>query len=139
VFLIGFPLLLIPFAVYNIVVFVLGGDFAAPLTTLALRSGLTYTVTYGDTLIGLALFLLLVECLKLTRLGGRSAVDHLLALILLGALVAEFMIVPQAATRTFLFLGGLGFIDVVAGFALAPRKAPRAIMLQGVRRIEPQP
>jgi hypothetical protein len=138
VFLIGFPLLLIPFAIYNIVVFVMAGDFAAPVVTLNLQSGVAYAVSLGEVLIGFAILLLFVEFLKLTRVGGRSAVDHLLSFILLVAVLAEFMLVPRAATPAFLILLALSFIDVVAGFALMPRKVQRAITLEGVRRVESQ-
>jgi hypothetical protein len=138
VFLIGFPLLLIPFAIYNIVVFVMAGDFAARLFTLHLQSGIDYAVSFGDVLIGFAILLLFVEFLKLTRHGGRSAVDHLLSFILLVVVLAEFMLVPQAATQAFLVLLALSFIDVVGGFSLMPRKVQRAITLEGVRRVESQ-
>ena len=46
---VGFPLLLIPLAIYNIVVFLMPGvSFADPLVKLTLMSGAEWPVTLGD-------------------------------------------------------------------------------------------
>ena len=51
---VGFPLLLIPLAIYNIIVFLMPGvSFATPLFTLALMSGIAWPVTLSDVLIAL--------------------------------------------------------------------------------------
>ena len=50
--LVGFPLLLIPFAIYNIIVFLIPGvGFDAVLTRVALNSGGEWTMTAGDYLV----------------------------------------------------------------------------------------
>jgi len=50
---VGFPLLLIPLAVYNIIVFLMRDvSFAAPIgVNLTLLSGTEWTVTLGDILL----------------------------------------------------------------------------------------
>ena len=57
---IGFPLLLIPLAVYNIIAFLMPGvSFADPLIKLTLISGAEWQVTLSDILIALGILLLL--------------------------------------------------------------------------------
>ena len=49
---IGFPLLLIPFAIYNIFVFLMPGvAFTTPVTDVRLMSGATWAPTFGDALL----------------------------------------------------------------------------------------
>ena len=49
---VGFPLLLIPLAIYNIIVFLMPGvSFATPLFALTLVSGAAWPVTLSDVLI----------------------------------------------------------------------------------------
>jgi uncharacterized membrane protein len=67
---IGFPLLLIPFAIYNIFVFLMPGvAFTAPVTTVTLMSGVQWAPTFGDALLALAAVLLMFEVVKAARPG----------------------------------------------------------------------
>ena len=67
---IGFPLLLIPLAIYNIFVFLMPGvAFTSPIVTVTLMSGVQWTLTFGDALIALAIVLLLFEVIKASRPG----------------------------------------------------------------------
>jgi len=62
---IGFPLLLIPLAVCNIIVFLMPGvSFTSPLFTLPLVSGVAWSVTLSDVLIALGVVLLMFEVIK---------------------------------------------------------------------------
>lgn len=120
----GFPLLLIPLAIFNIIVFLMPGvDFAAPAFAVALMSGATWTVTFGDILIGVSLLLLLCEIVKVGRAGGRYLTDHLLSLLVLAAAAAEFVWLAPFGTSIFLLLCALAFVDFVAGIALHRRRA----------------
>lgn len=120
----GFPLLLIPLAIFNIIVFLMPGvDFAAPAFAVALMSGATWTVTFGDILIGVSLLLLLCEIVKVGRAGGRYLTDHLLSLLVLAAAAAEFVWLAPFGTSLFLLLCALAFVDFVAGIALHRRRA----------------
>ena len=134
-FLLGFPLLLIPFAIYNIIAFLMPDvRFSAELFTIPMLSKATLVVSMGDMLLIFAILILFVEIVKATRLGSRSIVDHLLSLILFLVMLGEFMIVPQAATSTFLLLCTLSFVDVVGGFSVTIRSSQRDIALEGIER-----
>ncbi|MCE3256165.1 MAG: hypothetical protein K0Q64_248 [Nitrobacter vulgaris] len=62
---IGFPLLLIPLAICNIIVFLMPGVLLTePVLTLTLMSGVPWLVTLGDTLLALGIVLLLFEIIK---------------------------------------------------------------------------
>jgi len=55
----GFPLLLIPFAIYNIVAFLMPGvSWTGVVTTVRMASGADWTMPAGDMLIALAILLL---------------------------------------------------------------------------------
>src|SRR5712675_1262745 len=79
---IGFPLLLIPLAICNIIVFLMPGvSFVTPLFTLTLMSGVAWPVTLSDLLIALGILLLLFEVIKGARPGSKYFMDHLLSLV----------------------------------------------------------
>jgi hypothetical protein len=120
VFLIGFPLLIIPLAIYNMIAFLTPGIlWTDRVTSVRLFSGADWTVTFGDILIGLALFLLFVEVAKATRAGAKSIVDHVLSIVILVAAIGEFNVMPQAANSTFAILAAICLIDVLGGFSIA--------------------
>lgn len=123
-FMLGFPLLLVPFAIYNIIAFLMPGV------------SWTGTVsTAGDMLLVLAILLLFGEIMKSTRIGVRTVVDHALSLILFLGMILEFILVKQAATATFFLLLVVSFIDVLGGFAITLRSAQRDLTVEGVERV----
>jgi hypothetical protein len=116
---IGFPLLLIPLAIYNIIVFLMPGlSFAEPLVTLTLMSGAEWSVTLSDMLVALGVFLLLLEIIKGARPGGKYLTDQLLSLIVFGAAAAEFVLWPRFGTSTYFLLAMLALVDFLSGIAL---------------------
>jgi hypothetical protein len=132
-FLIGFPLLLIPFALYNIVVFLMPGvTWVTVLTRVPMISGVDWIMTAGDMLVALGILMLFGEVLKSTRIGVRTIVDHALSLILFLGMLVEFLLVKQAATATFFLLLVLSFIDVLGGFAVTLRSAQRDLTVERV-------
>jgi len=134
-YLLGFPLLLIPFAIYNIIAFLMDGvSFTATLFSVPMLSKVDLAVSTGDMLVIFSILILFVEIVKATRLGSRSIVDHLLSLILFLVMLGEFMIVKQAATSTFLLLCTLSFVDVIGGFSVTIRTSQRDIALEGIDR-----
>ena len=131
-FLIGFPLLLVPFAIYNIIAFLMPGvSWSGSLTTVHLASGADWTMSAGDMLIVLAVLLLFGEVMKSTRIGMRTVVDHGLSLILFLGMLVEFLLVKQAASATFFLLLVISFIDVIGGFAVTLRSAQRDLTVEG--------
>src|SRR5262245_51706283 len=103
-YLIAFPLLLIPFVLYNMVAFLLDLEFSTILFHVPLLAGRSMAVSTGDLLVLLGIIFLYVEILKATRLASKAIMDHILSFILFVAMIIEFVAVPKAATSTFLML-----------------------------------
>jgi hypothetical protein len=132
-YLFGFPLLLIPFAIYNIVVFLLPGlSLTAPLTHIGMISGGDWSMSAGEMIVALSILLLFGEMLKATRIAMRTVVDHALSFLLFLAILVEFLLVKQTATGTFFLLLIVSFIDVIGGFAVTLRSAQRDLTVEGV-------
>jgi hypothetical protein len=139
-YLIGFPLLVVPFAVYNIIEFVMPGATPGAMWTneigrLRLASGADWVVTVGDVLISVSILILFLEMLKATRLSSRTIVDHLLSTVLFIVMLIEFLLVRQAATATFFLLLVIAFVDVVGGFTITIRTSQRDISIDGNNHI----
>ena len=125
---VGFPLLLIPLAIYNIIVFLMPDvSFTDPLVKLTLVSGAEWTVTLSDVLLTLAILLLLAEVIKGARPGAKYLTDHLLSLIVFGAAAAEFVMWPKFATSTYFLMTALSLVDFVSGLALRTRRRAVAV------------
>ena len=120
---VGFPLLLIPLAIYNIIVFLMPDvSFTDPLVRLTLVSGAEWTVTLSDVLLTLGILLLLAEVIKGARPGAKYLTDHLLSLIVFGAAAAEFVMWPKFATSTYFLMTALAMVDFLSGLALRTRR-----------------
>src|SRR3954469_12470972 len=125
---IGFPLLLIPLAICNIIVFLMPGvAFATPLFTLALMSGTAWPVTLGDVLVALGIVLLMFEVIKGARPGAKYFMDHLLSLLVFAGAAAEFVMLPQVGTSTVCLLTLLALVDFLSGVALRARRSARPV------------
>ncbi len=135
-FALGIPLLIIPFAIYNMIAFLMPGvSWTGTLATVRVFSGAEWSISVGDLLLTASILILFLEILKSTRLGNRSLLDHVLSLLLFLAMMAEFLLVQQAATSVFFLLGMLGFIDVIGGFAITLRTAQRAVTVDAAERV----
>jgi hypothetical protein len=137
-FLLGVPLLIIPFAVYNIIAFLLPGlDWARPLAHVEMMSQAIWTLTLGDLVVVVAVFILFLEVVKSIQAARRSIVDHLLSLLLFLAMLAEFLLVKEAATATFFLLLVTAFVDVIGGFAFSLKAMRRKVAFEGVDQVLP--
>jgi hypothetical protein len=153
---VGFPLLLIPLAVYNIIAFLMPTvSFTDVLFRVPMVTGETWPVTLSDLLLALGVVLLLLEVVKGARPGAKFLMDHLLSLIVFGAAAAEFVMWPKFGNSTFFLLVLLSMADFLGGIAqrarrrayvteAAPRKARRQaedVEEEPVveRRVEPAP
>jgi hypothetical protein len=131
-FMLGFPLLLIPFAIYNIIAFLMPGvSWTGAVTTVHVVSGADWSMSAGDMLVALGILVLFGEIMKSTRIGIRTVVDHALSLILFLGMLVEFLLVKQCATATFFLLLVISFIDVLGGFAVTLRSAQRDLTVEG--------
>ena len=130
-YLVGFPLLLIPLALYNIIAFLFGLGFSDTLFSFPMMSGAMLGVTTGDLLIILSILLLFAEILKATRFGSKSIIDHMLSFVVFVVALGEFLMVQKAATSTFLLFLVICAIDVVGGFSISIRAATRDYTVEG--------
>ncbi|HEX9322854.1 MAG TPA: hypothetical protein VF913_12125 [Xanthobacteraceae bacterium] len=138
--LIGFPLLIIPLAIYNMIVFLTPGvAWSEKVATVRLPSQTEWPITFGDGVIAIALFLLFVEGLKASRAAGKPMVDHLLSmLVFLGAL-AEFLLVKEAATSTFAVITAICLVDLAEGLAISGRAARHRRTIERLEAQAPDP
>ena len=81
-YLIAFPLLLIPFALYNMIVFLLNMPFTDTVFAIPLIADQRMPVTTGDLLVAVGMLLLYVEVLKAARFGSKAVMDHVLSFVL---------------------------------------------------------
>jgi|SRR5579871_1199574 len=136
---VGFPLLLIPLAIYNIVAWLMPD---VPLTDtmfrLTLVSGAQWTITLSDILLTVGLLLLLLEIFKGARPGSKYLTDHLLSFIVFGAAAAEFVMLPKFGTSTFFLLSLMAMVDFFGGVALRARRglSPSAVSRKTAAKVE---
>ena len=138
----GFPLLLIPLAVVNIIAFLMPTvSIGAPIYTVPLTSGVNWTITFSDALIAFSILLMLFEAAKTVRPNGKYLTDHLLSFIVFGGAAAEFVMLPQFGNSTFFLLTVLAFVDFISGITLRLRLrrmfGARARAAAEPRRTEP--
>jgi hypothetical protein len=135
---VGFPLLLIPIAIYNIVAWLMPDvPLTGPLVRLKLVSGVEWQITLSDILLALGLLFLLLEIVKGARQGSKYLTDHLLSLILFGGSAAEFVLWPKFGTSTFFLLSLMAMVDFLGGIALhARRPASVGISRRAAKQVE---
>ena len=132
---VGFPLLLIPLAIYNIIVFLMPGvSLGDPLVTLPLTSGAAWPVTLGDILLAIGIVVLLLEVIKGARPGAKYLTDHLLSLIVCGGAIAEFMLWPRFGNSIYFLLTLLALADFLSGLALRSRRGAQVVAATPVSR-----
>ena len=121
----GFPLLLVPFAIYNMIIFILRmDDWAITLYLFPLKSGVQWGPNLGDAFLAFSLLMLMFEFIKATNYG-KSFVEHFLSIALAGGAAAEFVMVDKAGNSVFLLFVAICFVDMFAGFAASLRRARR--------------
>jgi hypothetical protein len=124
---VSFPLLLIPLAIYNIIVFLMPGVLLEqPVVKVPLISGAEWPLTLGEMLLALGIILLLFELIKGARPGAKYLTDHFLSLVVFGCAAAEFLLLPRFASSTFFLLALLALVDFLSGVALRARRRPES-------------
>jgi hypothetical protein len=129
----SFPLFLISYAIYNMVVFLTPGvTWSGTVLSVPMQSGATWTISAGDCLIALSLVFLFFEVLKATRSYARTIIDHMLStLVFIGALI-EFLLVKEAATSVFATLLLISLVDVIGGWTVSMSAARRDISVDNL-------
>ncbi len=122
---VGVPLLIVPFALYNIVVFLLPGfSWNNEIWRVYMISGGEWGITPGDIIVAGSVVILLIDMLKSARRAGRRTImDHVLSMILFVGMLIEFMTVKAVVSSTFFLLLVISFVDVAGGFAVSIRAA----------------
>ena len=119
------PLLILPFALYNIVVFLLP-DFSwnNEIWHVYMISGGEWAITPGDVIVAGSVLILLINIVRSARHSGRRTIlDHVLSMTLFVGMLIEFMIVMAVVSSTFFLLLVISFVDVAGGFAVSIRAA----------------
>ena len=130
-FVLGFPLLIIPFAIYNIVAFLLPGvAWTTEIAAVQMVSGQPWVLNIEDVLLAFAILLLAVEIMKATRIGIRTIVDHVLSMLLFIAMLVEFLLVAKAGTSTFFLLLTISLVDVLDGFIVSMRASLQQVEVE---------
>jgi hypothetical protein len=122
---VGFPLLLIPLAIYNIVVWLMPSvSLTEPLVRVTLPSGAEWPITLSEVLLSLGILLLLLEIAKGAKPGSKYITDHLLSFIVFAGSVAEFVLWPKFGTSTFFLLALMTMVDFFGGIVLRAGRPP---------------
>jgi hypothetical protein len=134
---VGFPLLLIPLAIYNIVVWLMPSvSLTEPLVRVTLPSGAEWPITLSEVLLSLGILLLLLEIAKGAKPGSKYITDHLLSFVVFAASVAEFVLWPKFGTSTFFLLALMTMVDFFGGIVLRAGRPP--ISASVARRAQPR-
>ncbi|MFC6197642.1 hypothetical protein [Ponticaulis profundi] len=138
-----FPLLTIPVVVYNLMAFVfnkgpdlvageaattapaLASTLAAPIVSVPMVSGASWTMDGSDILILISLLFLFVEILKSTSTGTATILNHAVSMILFIVCLVEFLLFKNFATSAFFILTMMTLLDVLAGVVVTIVSARR--------------
>lgn len=125
------PLLVVIVILYFVIALTFPASIASVVLGTALPSGASWTLTTGDLLIAIGLFILYLEILKSVRATMASLIDHVLSLLLFALCLVLFFVMPQAGTGTFFLITVMTLIDVVAGFTVTMAASRRSIDIGG--------
>ena len=121
----GVPLLVFPFAIYNLLVFFMPGfSWNTEIWHVYMISGGEWGITPSDAIIAASVLILLIDMLRSARRTGRRTIlDHVLSMILFVGMLIEFMTVKAVVSSTFFLLLVISFVDVAGGFGVSIRAA----------------
>lgn len=127
------PLLVVPFVLYNIAVFLFFGgnpvNWGAGLFSIPMPSGMPWAITAGDLLLVVGIVALFFEVLKSTQTARNSILEHMFSMLLFVAFLIEFLLVGAASSSVFFLLMVMSLIDVVAGFTVSITSASRDVSM----------
>jgi hypothetical protein len=119
------PLLIFPFALYNIVMFFMP-EFLwnNEIWRVHMISGGEWAITPGDAIVAASVLILMIALLRSARHSGRRTIlDHVLSMLLFVGMLIEFLTVRAVVSSTFFLLLVVSFVDVAAGFSISIRAA----------------
>jgi len=136
----AFPLLAIPFAIYNVlaITFAIGGDPNAAYHamtdiwfSLPMPAGAHWAISVGDVILFISLICLFFELLKSTNSDNVAIANHSLSMLLFIICLVEFLLLRNWSTSTFFLLMCMTLMDVVAGFIVTAISARKDIDFGG--------
>ncbi|MCB0259163.1 MAG: hypothetical protein KDH97_19160 [Calditrichaeota bacterium] len=99
------------------------------LFTVILPSRRTWSPDLGDAVIVAGLLILFIELIKSTSSSSSAIAEHILSTFVFIFYIIAFLLAPMVANSTFLILGIMSMIDVIAGFTISISGAKRDISL----------
>ncbi len=131
-----FPLMLLPVAVYNLVVLfgdvIFGKDMYALLTAplaIAMFSGQQWLVSFGDALLLLAIAMLFIEVIKASGTSRKEMINNALSTVVFILALVEFIVLKGFSTSQFFFITVLCLFDAIGGPTITAIAAKRDIGL----------
>jgi hypothetical protein len=125
VYILGFPLLIVPIVIYAILSYITPLAWDSEVTSIRMISGGIWKVTLSDLLLAFSLICLFFEIFKSTRHGTRAIVDHMLSTLVFICALVGFLLVDKAATSTFALILLICLVDVIAGYTVSIKIAQR--------------
>jgi len=119
------PLVGLVALIYAAVAVLGAGAPIQPVTSIALPSGASWSLSLGELLLVIAVICLYFEVLKATRTSHASVLDHILSLFSFVGCLFGFLFVPVLGTSTFLVIMIMALFDVIAGFTVTISTARR--------------
>ncbi|NIV72362.1 MAG: hypothetical protein GWN44_06610 [Calditrichae bacterium] len=96
-----------------------------------LPSNHAWQPTMHDIVLMIGLLVLYFEIVKSTKTGSTTVVDHTLSTFVFIAYLLEFLMAPIVADSTFVLLGCMSLLDVLAGFTITIVAARRDFSVGG--------
>lgn len=115
--------------IYLVIGLISSTTLPSVLFTVTLVSGALWTLTVSQFILIFGLVALLVELLKSLRIGGHSAVDHMLSMAVFVLCLLAFLMWDIAGTSDFLLITLMALVDIMAGFAVSLATARRDIAI----------
>jgi hypothetical protein len=119
----AFPLLVLPVALYNLLMLTLSGGFtsagarlSAPLVNIHMVSRAAWPISLSDILLTGSLLILFAELLKSAGSRRVALINQSMSGLLFVVCLVEFLLFPAFATSTFFLISLMVLLDVTAGF-----------------------
>lgn len=126
-----FPLLTLVLIAFNVIALIAREKtqtfLSAVLIHHTMKNGAVFTLNPNEILILIALFLLFFEIFKSTRATDTSIFEHIFSLFVFLAFLLEFIFWDKLTCASFLIVGCMSLLDVIAGFTITITAARRDI------------
>jgi hypothetical protein len=130
--------MILPIAVFAVVVMMFGGPDAASTTeylrndifSIGMPSG-SWSMTVSDVFIVFGMVVLFIELIKSAGSGTATIMNHGLSMLVFVIAMALFLLTPKFGNSTFFLLTFMALMDTVAGFVVTIVAARRDLAVGG--------